>query len=79
METFHFDVNGMTCGGCVGSVQRSLSSLDGVRQVSVTLKPGSATVEADPMRVSADDMRNMLAKLGFEARVRPTGIGSSAT
>ena len=30
MQTLSFDVSGMTCGGCTGSVQRALSKIDGV-------------------------------------------------
>jgi copper chaperone len=33
VQTLSFDVNGMTCGGRTGSVQRALGKLDGVSQV----------------------------------------------
>ena len=29
MQTHSFDISGMTCGGCTGSVQRALSQIDG--------------------------------------------------
>ena len=38
MQTLSFDVSGMTCGGCTGSVQRTLSKLDGISQAEVTLR-----------------------------------------
>jgi len=44
MQTSSFDVEGMTCGGCTGKVQRALSKLDGVSHVDVSLRPGIATV-----------------------------------
>ena len=47
MQTLKFDVHGMTCGGCTGSVQRALSKIDGVSHVDVALSPDSATLEAD--------------------------------
>ena len=68
MQTLKFDVQGMTCGGCTGSVQRALSGLDGVSHVDVTLRPGTATVQVDPARVTPAQIEARLAGLGFEAR-----------
>ena len=77
MQTFNFDVQGMTCGGCTGSVQRAISKLNGVSQVEVTLKPGAATVQADPTRVTAAQIQATLAKLGFSAQARSgSSVGS---
>ena len=42
-----FGAHGMTCGGCTGSVQRTLSQIAGVSHVEVLLRPGTATLEAD--------------------------------
>ena len=71
MQTMHFDVHGMTCGGCTGSVQRALSQLDGVSHVEVTLRPGTATVQADPARVKAAQIARTITGLGYEAAFRP--------
>lgn len=67
METYQFSVQGMTCGGCVGSVQRAIGKLDGVERVDVVLQPGSAKVVADPVKVTAAQIHCMLARLGFVA------------
>jgi copper chaperone len=69
MQTYQFSVDGMTCGGCVGSVQRAIGKLDGVEQVDVTLQPGSATVQANPAKVTAAQIQSTLAELGFEAQL----------
>lgn len=69
MQTFKFDIYGMTCGGCVAGVQRAVSSLDGVDQVEVTLKPGSATVQADPSRVTSRQIMSAISGLGHLAKV----------
>jgi P-type Cu+ transporter len=42
-----FPVLGMTCASCVGRVERALSRVPGVRQVSVNLATEAATVVAD--------------------------------
>ena len=47
VQTLKFDVGGMTCGGCTGSVQRALSHMDGVSHAEVSLRPGLATVVID--------------------------------
>ncbi|MEO8836888.1 MAG: heavy-metal-associated domain-containing protein [Caldimonas sp.] len=71
MQTMHFNVWGMTCGGCTGSVQRVLSKLDGVSHVDVTLSPGTATVQADPARVTAAQIERAITGLGYEAAISP--------
>ena len=52
MQTLSFDVSGMTCGGCTGSVQRALSKTCGVSHAEVTLRPGLATIVVDASRVT---------------------------
>ena len=70
MQTLSFDVNGMTCGGCSGSVQRALAKMDGVSQAAVTLSPGVATVVADLNRVTPAQIESAITQLGFPAKVR---------
>ena len=71
MQTLHFDVTGMTCGGCTGSVQRVLSKIDGVSRADVSLSPGAATVLVDPARVTAAQIESTIAGLGYSATLRP--------
>ena len=72
MQTLSFDVNGMTCGGCTGSVQRALSKLDGVSHAEVTLRSGVATVMVDPTRVTPAQIESAITQLGYPAKSRPT-------
>ena len=39
MQTFSFDISGMTCDGCTGGVQRRLKKIYGVSHAEVTLHP----------------------------------------
>ena len=73
MQTFIFDVRGMTCGGCTGSVQRALGKIDGVSHAEVTLRPGVATMTADPARVTAARIEAAISALGYAATLRPAG------
>ena len=70
MQTLKFDVSGMTCGGCTGSVQRALSKLDGVSHVEVSLRPGMATLVTDPARITPAQIESAIAGLGYPAKVR---------
>jgi copper chaperone CopZ len=75
MQTLSFDVSGMSCGGCTGSVQRALSKLDGITHAEVTLSPGMATVVVDPTKVTPTQIESAISRLGYPARARPTAPG----
>jgi len=73
MSTFvkqEFAVDGMSCGGCVGSVTRAVSQLPGVRKVDVSLANKAATVEYDGAAVNAAAIVAAIEGAGFEAAAR---------
>ena len=74
MQTLKFDVQGMTCGGCTGSVQRALSKINGVSHVDVALSPGSATLEADTSRVTLGQIEAAISGLGYQAKLHPAEL-----
>ena len=78
MQTLSFDVSGMTCGGCIGSVQRALNKLDGVSHAEVTLSPGVATVAVDPARVTPAQIESAISQLGYPAKARPAAHGEQS-
>ncbi len=45
--THTYLVSGMTCSGCKATVQRQLSQVDGVKNVSIDLSTGEATIDMD--------------------------------
>ena len=71
MQTLSFDVSGMTCGGCTGSVKRTLSKIDGVSHAEVALHPGVASVVADLQRVTSAQIEAAITRLGYQAKARP--------
>ncbi len=77
MQTLKFDVHGMTCGGCTSSVERVLSKIDGVSHVDVSLRPGTATLEADTARVTPGQIEAAIDGLGYQARLHPARPGST--
>ena len=56
-------VDGMTCNGCVGRLQKVLSKLDGVTEAIVTLEPGEAKVEGP---ISRDSIVAAIEGAGFD-------------
>lgn len=66
-DTTRYTVTGMTCGGCVASVQKVLSALPGVQTVEVTLTPGHARVVYDPARIDRDVLIKAVVDAGFGA------------
>ncbi|MBI2728468.1 MAG: heavy-metal-associated domain-containing protein [Polaromonas sp.] len=75
MHTLKFDISGMSCGGCTGSVQRTLKKISGVIHAEVTLNPGVATVVTDPSQVSPAQIELAITSLGYPAKARPADQG----
>jgi copper chaperone CopZ len=65
--TLHLSVQGMTCAGCVRSVQRKLEATPGVQKAAVNLEAASATVEYDTDAVNPDALAAAVRSIGFEA------------
>ena len=60
-----FYVQGMTCQGCVRSVEMKLSKLPGVTSARVDLAAGKAAVQYDDGRASVDQMIAAVEQIGF--------------
>lgn len=69
MKTISFNLEGMTCGGCVRSVERVLSGLTGIQNSKVEI--GKADVTFDPSIVSGTDIHSALVKTGFSVTETP--------
>jgi len=65
MNEIVLSVTGMTCGGCVNSVQKVLTALPGVQRVEVTLTPGQARVVVDPARIDRAALVRAIVDAGF--------------
>ncbi|MEW6254139.1 MAG: heavy metal-associated domain-containing protein [Planctomycetota bacterium] len=58
-------VTGMTCGGCVASVQRVLTAIPGVQSAEVSLDPGQVRVVFDPDRTDRAALVQAITAAGF--------------
>ena len=59
-------VVGMACAACAANVERRLRSLEGVREVSVSLPTRMAVVEWDEHIITPEDMKRELNAIGFD-------------
>lgn len=66
MKTITLNVEGMHCGGCVKSVARVLTELDGVQSADVQLE-GKATITFDENRVNVAQLIEVIEDAGFDA------------
>ena len=62
-----FNVDGMTCASCVGRVERGISALEGVSEVSVNLATETATATIDDPSTLKDIVAE-LDRLGYPGR-----------
>jgi len=67
METTTIKIGGMSCGGCTASVTKVLTEMAGVTRAEVTLDPGQAVVEFDPVVVTRQALCAAIDDAGFEA------------
>lgn len=66
METVVLKVQGMTCGGCVKSVERVLRSMDGVEEVQVSLENANARIGYDAQKANTAAFKNAIEDAGYE-------------
>lgn len=67
METTTIKIEGMTCGGCVASVERLLRAVAGVQNVEVSLTPGLAKIGYEPAVTSVEQLKQAVREAGFNA------------
>ena len=63
--TSTFQVEGMTCGHCISSVQSEVSAIAGVTAVDVDLATGRVTVTSDAA-IDPDAVRAAVEDAGYE-------------
>ena len=64
-----FQVTGMTCSACSAHVEKAVSRMEGVSQVSVNLLSNSMQVNYDEARVTAEDIVAAVTASGYGASI----------
>jgi copper chaperone CopZ len=67
MRTLVIDIAGMTCNGCISSVQRAIGKLDGVSAAAVAFPSDIAAVQIDPDGVTPVQIEQGIEKLAIGA------------
>jgi Cu+-exporting ATPase len=67
MTTLTFDIDGLSCAGCVGRAEKALSAVPGVMLAEVNLATKRARVEGEPR---AEDLAAALERAGYPAQPR---------
>ena len=57
-------ITGMSCNHCVSSVTKTLSEIEGIKNVKVDLKNGQASYDEE-ISVSIDSIRSAISAIGF--------------
>ena len=65
-KKINLKIGDMSCQHCVQKVTDVLIELEGVRQVKVNLKRGTATVKYDPESVQIQEMGEAVNQDGFQ-------------
>lgn len=63
-----FDVTGMTCSACSSRVEKCVSKLDGMQDVSVNLLTNSMQVEFDQTKLSTQQIISAVTQAGYGAQ-----------
>lgn len=61
------NVDGMTCNSCVQTIEKNISQRAGVQSISVSLAAKTAQVQYSPEKVTAEQLREAIEDMGFDA------------
>lgn len=67
MEKIILKVNGMSCGHCVGKVEKALKERPGVEAAKVDLKKGTAKVKYDDLKLTINNLNEAVREAGYES------------
>lgn len=65
-----YQIEKMTCGSCVGKIEKALSDLDGIASVEVNLTSNRGRIIFDPERIDSKSIAQMITAAGYPARLR---------
>ena len=65
-----YQIENMTCGSCVGSIEKALSDLEGIDSVEVNLTSNRGRVTYDPTEVDSQLIGKLISDAGFPAKLR---------
>lgn len=66
IQTTTLNIDGMTCDGCVKSVNNALQQVAGVQQANASLAQKHAVISFDDSQTNEADLKQAIEEAGFE-------------
>ncbi|RTR28148.1 copper chaperone [Robertmurraya yapensis] len=66
MEKITLNVQGMSCGHCVNTIEGIVGKLDGISEVKVHLENGTVDVEFDSNKVTLETIKETIDDQGYD-------------
>jgi copper chaperone len=66
MKTEQINVEGMSCGHCVETIENAVGKMNGVNQVQVSLENKKVSVDFDESQTTVDAIKEKIVESGFE-------------
>lgn len=66
MEQITLNVEGMSCGHCVNSIESNVGNLNGVKSVKVHLDKNIVDLEFDASKISLEDIKSEIEDQGYD-------------
>ncbi len=64
------EVKGMSCASCASSISTALKKVDGVKEASVDVKGGTATIQCEAGKADPSALTAAVEKAGYTASVK---------
>ncbi len=74
MKKEQFDITGMSCAACSSRVDKAVSALDGIGEVSVNLLKNSMTVSFDEHKTDIPSIVNAVTQAGYGASLKSSPL-----
>ncbi|MED4695785.1 copper chaperone CopZ [Peribacillus frigoritolerans] len=68
MKNITLNVQGMSCGHCVQSIEGTVGQLEGINQVNVKLNDAQVEVTFNESQVSLDIIKETIEDQGYEVK-----------
>ncbi len=65
IKTTEFKIDGMTCTGCEGHLNREVSKLTGIINTMVAYESGNAIVKFDQSQIDIEEIEQAIVKTGY--------------
>ncbi len=65
-----YQIEKMTCGSCIGNIEKALSGLDGVGSVEINLTSNRGRVTYDPNEIDSRVIAKVITEAGYPASLR---------